>query len=291
MKCTISQDKAFKILEWLFFIGFSIVAGWFALGVVQKFLSRKTGFTQHEEEVTNYPVISMVFSYQASEINLTSNVVIRYHTKGMMYMYQLKIGENNLRNEKYNKTEKVILESHEDIDGMKAFRIIHETPILEKKRPYVDIRMYTKIEKNDSLSDLVVFYATSQENSPGFIDGTWKDGKPLQFAMNKNSFATYNMQPQSTKYLEQIGKCQKESYYKCITSQLDVIEFNKCSRKCIPKVFSNMGKNYSTQYCQNDTDSQQCIFNHMLKQEFGSNCTKSCSYLEYVGDVVLNVPY
>ena len=291
MRCTISKDKAFKILEWILFIGFSIVAGWFASGVLEQFFSRKTSFSQHEEEVTNYPVISIDFNgYQASEINLT-NVIIFYGTRGMKENHNLEIGENYFPNEKYNKTEKVILESHEDIDGMKAFRIIHETPILEKKRPYVDIRMYTKLEKNDSLSDLVVFYATSQENSPGFIDGTWKDGKPMQFAMNKNSFATYNMQPQSTKYLEQIGKCQKESYYKCITSHLDVIEFNKCSKKCIPNVFSNMGKNYSTEFCQNDTDSQQCIFNHMLKQEFGSNCTKSCSYLEYVGDVVLNVPY
>ena len=105
------------------------------------FFSSKTGFTQHEEEVTKYPVICMVFfGYQASEINQT-DVVIRYHTKGMMYYYKLEIGENYFLNEKYNKTEKVILESHEDSYGLKAFRIIHETPILEKKRPYVDIHM------------------------------------------------------------------------------------------------------------------------------------------------------
>ena len=288
----ISQDKVFKSMEWIFFIGFSIAAGWFASGVLQKFLSGRTGFTQHEEEVTNYPVISMVFSgYQASEINQT-DVVIRYHTKGMMYYYKLEIGENYFLNEKYNKTEKVILESHEDSYGLKAFRIIHETPILEKKRPYVDIHMYTQLKtKNGSLSDLVVFYVTSQENSPGFFDGTWKDGKPLQFAMTKNTYVTYNMQPQMTKYLEQMGKCQKKSYYKCITSHLDVIEFNECSIKCIPNVFSNMDINYSTNFCQNDTDSQQCIFNHMMKQEFESKCTKSCSNIEYLGDVVVNVPF
>ena len=290
---SISQDKAFKFMEWIFFIGFSIVAGWFALGVLQKFLLGRTGFTQHEEEVTNYPVISIVFNYayQASEINET-NVFFVYQTRGMMYPIILEIGENYFLNEKYNKTEKAILESHENIHGLKAFRIIHKTPILEKKRPYVDIQMYTQLEtKNDSLSDLVVFYVTSQENSPGFIDGTWKDGKPLQFAMTKNTFVTYNMQPQSTRYLQQMGMCQNEAYYNCITSELDTIEFNKCSRKCIPNVFSNMDINYSTDFCQNDTDSQQCIFNHILKQEFGSKCTKSCLNLEYFGDVVVNVPY
>ena len=103
LKCTISQDKAFKSLECLFFIGLSIVALWFASGVLQKFLSRKTGFSQHEEEVTNYPVFSMVFTgYQASEMNQT-NVMIFYHTKGMKYYHYLQIGENQFVNDKYQR--------------------------------------------------------------------------------------------------------------------------------------------------------------------------------------------
>ena len=99
MKCNISQDKACKILEWLFFVGFIIVAGLFASGVLQQFLSRKTGFSQHEEEVKNYPVISIEFSgYQASEINQT-NVMIYYRTKGMSDYHSLEIGENKFPNE------------------------------------------------------------------------------------------------------------------------------------------------------------------------------------------------
>ena len=78
--------------------------------------------------------------------------------------------------------------------------------ILDKKKPYVNMAIYTKLEKkNDTLSDLVVFYLTSKENSPGFFDWTWKDGKPLKFAISKNSFLENNMQPQSTKYLEKMG--------------------------------------------------------------------------------------
>ena len=143
------------------------------------------------------------------------------------------------------------------------------------------------------LPALVVFYLTSQKNSPGiFIDGTWKDGEPLQIEMNKNTYLRYNLRPRKTKYLEQMGNCQKESYYECIASKLDVIEFNECSKKCIPNVFSNIGgKNYSTAFCQNDTVSQQCIFNHMLKQKVGSKCKKSCSNLEYFGTFLINLPY
>ena len=110
--------------------------------------------------------------------------------------------------------------------------------------------------------------------------------------MNKNTYLRYNLRPRKTKYLEQMGNCQNESYYECIASKLDVIEFNECSKKCIPNVFSNIGgKNYSTAFCQNDTVSQQCIFNHMLKQKVGSKCKKSCSNLEYFGEVLLNCPY
>ena len=143
--------------------------------------------------------------------------------------------------------------------------------------------MFTKLEKkkNFPYSDIIAFYLTSQGNSPGlFLDATWKDGKPVQIMMAKNTFVFYNVQPQITKYLEQMGKCQDESYYECIASQLDVIEFNECSKKCIPNVFSNMGKKYNTQFCQNDTASQKCIFNPILKLEVGSNCKKSCFNLE-----------
>ena len=110
MRCTISQDKVFKFLEWIFFIGFTIVAVLFASGVLKQFFSLKTGFTQHEAEVTNYPVIIIKFwGYKASEMN-QSNVKIYYSTKGMKKNYDyLKFGENYFQNEIYNKTENVVL--------------------------------------------------------------------------------------------------------------------------------------------------------------------------------------
>ena len=52
----------------------------------------------------------------------------------------------------------------------------------------------------------------------------------------------------------------------------------------MPNVFSNMGKNYNTAYCHNDTSNQQCMFKHMLEHDVGYNCKKSCSSLEYFGE-------
>ena len=78
MKCTISQNNFFKILEWILFIGFAIAAGWFAEESIKHFFSRKTSFSQHEEMVNDYPVITMVlFPHQKSEAKVT-NVTIMY---------------------------------------------------------------------------------------------------------------------------------------------------------------------------------------------------------------------
>ena len=98
------MNKAFKIMEWIFFVGFSVVAGWFASGVLEQFFSQKTSFSQHEDQVTKYPVISIVLhGYQTSKINLT-NVKFIYSAKGMWKNNILEIGENHFPNSKHNQT-------------------------------------------------------------------------------------------------------------------------------------------------------------------------------------------
>ena len=75
------------------------------------------------------------------------------------------------------------------------------------------------------------------------------DGKPLKITLDENTSVRYNVQPQITKYLKELGKCQEEPYYDCISSQIDNTEFKECPKKCIPDVFSIMDKNYSTPFC------------------------------------------
>merc|ERR1712062_826250 len=165
-------------------------------------------------------------------------VEINYKSKGMKMWQKLEIGENHLRNDN-NQTEKVILDSLEDIKGRRAFRIIPLTPFLNKEEvPCGYVKMYVKGRKEANM----YFYISSLEKSPGIIHSYWKDGNPLLILIRKNMKVINNMQPQITKYLEQLGKCQNEAFYVCIASQIDLIEFNECSNKCIPNVFSNMFK-------------------------------------------------
>ena len=131
--CTISQHRVFKILEWILYIGLSIVSGWFASGVLYHFFSNKTSFSQYEEKVTQYPAVTIILYQHASEVQ-TEDLFIKYKTRGMQYQF-IDIGENLLHNEKYNKTEKVILDSLQKFDGNRAFRIMQTTPILTKNSP------------------------------------------------------------------------------------------------------------------------------------------------------------
>ena len=292
MKYTISKDKTFKIIEWILFIGFSIVAGFFASGVMQHFFSQKTSFSQLEEKITDYPVV-IITAPSHSDVNL-NNFKIKYWAKGMKYppsLWKLELGENNFHNEIYNTTEKVILETVENCHGKRGFRIIHATP--QKDRPEVWIKIYANFKKNpeDLFSNLVSFKLSSRKNSLGFFDNAWNDGNPLLITLDKNSGVIYNIQPQITKYLKELGKCENESYYDCISSQIDDTEFNKCLKKCIPNIFSNMGRNYSTPFCQNDTYNQQCMAKEILEKDLGSKCKKSCSTLEYYGEIETYMPY
>ena len=297
MQCNISKDRSFKILEWILFIGFIITSGWFTSGVLQQFFSHKTSFSQSKEKVTTYPVVNIDFGHPSSEVR------IKYHSDGMDSTY-LEMGENLLHNSWFNKNEKVILQRHKNIWNNKGIRIIHATPILEKNLAQVNIQIESKkanetkwswnnIGKN-LWSNLAYIYITSQKNSPGLTFYNWKDGKPLQIKMNKNTYVEYNIHPQITKYLEKSGNCQVEPYYKCVASQLDAMEFNECPNKCIPSSFSNLGKNHTTPICQYDTDNEHCIFKIIKKindQEIASDCKKACFHLEYFGEFALIMPF
>ena len=108
--------------------------------------------------------------------------------------------------------------------------------------------------------------------------------------MRKNTKLQYNIQPKITKYLQESDKCQKESYYECLASQLDENVLTECSEQCIPNAFSNLNKTYKKPFCQNDTENEYCalgIISNMQEQENGPECKKSCFKLEYHGEVVL----
>ena len=181
------QDKVFKTVEWILFIGLIIISGLFASEVLEHFFSRKTSFSQHYEKISDYPVVLVSFRRSASEFNL-SDVKVKYFATGMADEPYLEMGENYLFNNRYNKNERVIFDNIENKWNSKSFRIIHASPILAKNMAEVEIQVEHNVEHKTSykFSDLVYFYITSHENSPGGAHNDFKDGKPLQVTLDKN---------------------------------------------------------------------------------------------------------
>ena len=65
------------------------------------------------------------------------------------------MGKNYLYNNKYNKTEKVILESLEDFRKLRDLRIIHLTPILKKTasgKIQVEVKKNTTFKSNKKVA-------------------------------------------------------------------------------------------------------------------------------------------
>ena len=86
-------------------------------------------------------------------------------------------------------------------------------------------RISIQNKETEGFYESVRFYLTSLKNSPGMAFDNWKDGTPLQIITTENSHTFYNIQPEQYKYLKNNGKCQPESFYECIASKLDEIEF------------------------------------------------------------------
>ena len=68
-----------KCLYWALYLGLSFTAGWFASGVVDNFLSKKTSFSQSEGISLKRPVITIVLKgTNAGKLNLPKDLVIKY---------------------------------------------------------------------------------------------------------------------------------------------------------------------------------------------------------------------
>ena len=306
MRCTISRDQFITALEWVLFIGLCIISGLFSSGVVDQFLSGKTSFTQYEEPITIHPAIVIRFSLKTSEVNF-SDVNISYVSIGFnekLYERNLSIGKNYFSRQSKggnNLTAVVSLESLETNQDsrnkeLRGFRIIHLTPMTFNTKGLGGalIKVYHHLRNVDQSksweNDQILLTFTSINNSPG-VRRVWKDGTPLHFIVGKNTNIRLDMKAEQYRFLEQKGKCQQESFYECFISELESSDYFKtCSKKCIPNVFSNLGKNYSIPFCENDIASDRCTMKIVFKIIVHSPCKKSCSMLQYLGQFAENHP-
>ena len=294
----ISAKKLYQSIYWGLYLGLCFISGWFVSGVLENYSSRKTGFSMDEEIAIKRPVITIDLWYwdpkkEIPEIN--HNIKIQYCPSYEVLKsppgtscQQLALGEKKFLYKDIGKTENVILEQ---IGNNPTFRIIPLTNLLEEKAKGI-IKVFNL--KPDKIKFDTQVFLTSLENSLGIPFHRFKDGSYLQFELEKNSFRKFLIQPEIYHLLPETSKCHDdESYYDCLTSELDKFDFNQtsCTTKCIPRMFS-YGKNYSTPFCQNfkDDECAGSIFDdtiNKIKNNFTKivnfRCKHSCTILQYSG--------
>ena len=290
-----NKVKLLKFLYWVFYLGLCFVSGWFSSEGLANYFSQRTSFFQSEEINKKWPVITINLDDPNSSVEYDKNTWIYYSLgyKGFedIPLKLLKLQENIFQYKEINKTEKVFLEEYKHYDGKfrkhhdGKFRIIHLTELTEEN-PYGEIQIILK----ELHPKLVSIDFASLENSLGSIFGVWNDGRYLSYTMKKNHFKYIFIKPDKYVYLPQTSKCHDESYYDCILSELDKMNFNqtKCSKKCIPNIFS-YGKNLSTPICQKK-DEDICarriainMIERVSKIKTYSRCKHSCKILQYSG--------
>ena len=303
MIVVISANKLLRSFYWAMYLGLCFIGGWFALrsGVLDNYFSRKTSLSLDEEISTKRPVISIrLFPNPAGEkAVLNINTQIHYCPSYHLWQYFdsscqiLGLEENKFFIPQINKTEKVFLEGIESFSDT-VYRIIPMTKFLEKKAT-ATIKISTL---KDSLHTVGIFL-TSLENSLGSIYYDFKDGSYLYYKLDKNSYREVLIIPESYYFLPETSKCQKESYYDCIASELDRFDFKQtsCRKKCIPRMFS-YDRNYSTPFCQNKKDDR-CARNIFVSfvgkvknnftKKISMKCHNSCNILQYSALEVQNV--
>ena len=238
-----SNRKLFKFfIYWAIYLGLCFISGWFASGVVENYVSRQTSFSQNEEVAIKRPVITIEIK---SENNSVQDPLFNdtfwiqycpfYRAWGECSCYYLDIGESEFPIEKLNNTEKIFFDKNEFYD---TYRIIPLTNLLEE-RASGDIIIQTIKELNIEVD----IYVTSLENSLGYLLAKWNDGDYLGYRIETNSLREFKIKPEKYYFLPQTSKCHEESYYECIASNLDRLDFNQtsCTKKCIPMIFLENG--------------------------------------------------
>ena len=69
-KMKVSLKKLVIVLDWGLFFVLTIISVWFASGVFEQFLSKRSSFFQREEEIKTYPVIVIEFKDYSGPISL-----------------------------------------------------------------------------------------------------------------------------------------------------------------------------------------------------------------------------
>ena len=280
---TTHQNKYIQSIEYAFFFGLCGLSVYFMYGVLDKFFSGKTSFSQSEESINELPTIMICFikpnlSTPEYEYGLDFKIQYLIYEKNDISMHQahsifLKEGENSAPFGEILWLEKIIT-----INDGNCYKL---TSMLTNKymmKTYTFIELYfnDSITKEDFPISAEIF-VTSEKNSYGVVLYEWKNGEIIHESIYKNMSKGINLKPVQYNYLTKNFKCSHESYYECM-NRLLAASLNGSSSQC--SLFSLP----SLPVCKiNKTNEAEEEFLNSLRKNTDHCSIKLCETLEYIG--------
>ena len=271
-----SLTKYFKITEWILYLGLCILSAYFMEGVLDKYFSEKTSFTQSEEPIEDAPVITICFT--ESEYEYGSDFILEYgfHIGEVFHSIILKAGESLTLLEK-----DVYLEKLTTLNFGNCYKISSKSPPITKIFAQISLHFNEAVMSTDLQFKLKVFI-TSEKNSYGVAANAWLNGRIVKMDIEKEISKTVDLKPEKYDYLTS-RNCSHESFYECFSrlyqEKLKLYSMIECSPITLPRL-------------------PMCKLNELNHKEFvalswevlkeiqeNTKCPKLCSTLGYYGEI------
>ena len=280
---TNSQAKYIKVIEWSLFLGLCGLSAIFMWGVLDKFSSGKTSFTQVEEPIKELPTITLCLSMPDSreiEYEYGTDFEIKYEisAENSKHSIILNDGENSTI-----LGEKVFMEKFITILFKNCYKIrsILSNGYVIKDSTIIQINFNTSMSEGD-LPYSLQSYFTSENNAYGIVTSMWKNGKATRIHIDKGMAKDISLKAKKHRYLETYNKCSKESYYECLSRK--IMAAKKCTSVSLP--FLPICKDDKI----DDNISAWKFHNHLknVTKDCNNCLTKLCTTLEYSGEETYN---
>ena len=279
-----SLTKCFKFIEWTLYLGLGILSAYFMWGVLEKFFSNKSSFTQSEEPIEDFPVITICFVKPEYEYGSDFVIEHGFH-KGNEF--QSIILEERRTFTIFGK--EVYLEKLITMDLGNCYKISSRSTPIIKYYTRISIHFNESILYSDLPSKLKV-YVTSEKNSYGVVANAWMNGKSIKVEIEKETSKSIDLKPEKYNYIAS-NKCSQESFYECFSrsykEKLEMHSMTKCSPISLPRL----------PMCKpNETNHEEFValsWKVLKEIQEQRKCPKLCTTLGYYGKIstALNVTW
>ena len=265
-------DVLFKGIEWLLYIGFSIIAMIFMKNVLEQYQAKNTFMGQSLEDISELPTIIICLDTEYAWDYSSGFLVIQYGIDGKD-LQNLTVNQP-LFFEETNET--VILEQFSE----ECYRLNSSIESGIGRGILWTIKIIFQVS-TDFVPESVKALFTSEENSYGEFNDQWFDGQVFKQDMRRNHWVLATLRPMKFTYLNQEDQCGDETFLYQWMKHIKGANFLRCPKKCTHYSFLVSDDLPLCGWTDDDSQARGCASIALLANY--KNFTRPCNILEYSG--------